>query len=53
MDQLILLAILISLGYFFGRRAEKNHYKSINERERLFLRLHHTGAADEDAEQHS
>jgi len=39
MEQLIILAILISLGYFFGRRAEKNHYKSILEREKQWLRL--------------
>jgi len=38
MEQLIYLGILISLGYFFGRRAEKNHYKSINEREKRWLR---------------
>ena len=39
MDQLIIFAVLISLGYFFGRRAEKNHYTSILEREKQFLRL--------------
>lgn len=39
MEQLIIFAILISLGYFFGRRAEKNHYKSILEREKQWLRL--------------
>lgn len=39
MDQLIIIAVLISLGYFFGRRAEKNHYKSIMEREKQWLHL--------------
>lgn len=36
MDLLIFL-ILISLGYFFGRNAEKKHYKSILEREKKLL----------------
>jgi len=39
MDQLIIFAVLISLGYFFGRRAEHNHYKSIIEREKQWLHL--------------
>ncbi len=33
MEQIILTLVLISLGYFFGRHAEKKHYKSIIERE--------------------
>ena len=33
MEQLVLFAILLSLGYFFGRYAEKKHYASIIERE--------------------
>jgi uncharacterized protein YbjQ (UPF0145 family) len=33
MEQLIIVAILISLGFFFGRSAEKRHYKLIRERE--------------------
>ncbi len=33
MDQLILVVVLVSLGYFFGKRAEKKHFKSIIERE--------------------
>lgn len=37
MEQLIVLSILISLGYFFGRRAEASHYKSIISREEKFL----------------
>ncbi len=31
--QIAIFVILVALGYFFGRRAEQNHYKSINERE--------------------
>ena len=34
---LIIFLILISLGYFFGRNAEKKHYKSILEREKKWL----------------
>ncbi len=37
MENILILAILISLGYFFGRNAEKRHYRSIEERERNFL----------------
>ncbi len=33
MQQLILVAILIILGYFFGRMAEKKHLESIRKRE--------------------
>ena len=39
MEQLILFVILISLGYFVGSRAEKKHYKSIEEREKKFLKM--------------
>lgn len=39
MEQIIIFGVLISLGYFFGRRAEKNHYTSIIERERQWLHL--------------
>jgi uncharacterized protein YbjQ (UPF0145 family) len=39
MEQLIIFGVLISLGYFFGRRAEHNHYKSIIEREKQWLHL--------------
>ncbi|MBU1568457.1 MAG: YbjQ family protein [Proteobacteria bacterium] len=39
MEQLIIFAILLSLGYFFGRHAEKKHYKSIKEREKHWLQL--------------
>jgi len=33
MEQIVITLILIALGYFFGRLAEKKHYKSIIERE--------------------
>ena len=39
MNQLIVFLILIALGYFFGRHAEKKHYQSILERERHWVRL--------------
>ncbi len=39
MDSLIIFLVLISLGYIFGKMAEKNHYKSIIEREKKFLAL--------------
>ena len=39
MEQLIIFAILLSLGYFFGRHAEKKHYKSIMKREKDLLHL--------------
>ena len=37
MEQLLIFAALLSLGYFFGRRAEKKHYRSIAEREAQWL----------------
>ena len=37
MEQLLIFAALLSLGYFFGRRAEKKHYRSISEREAQWL----------------
>jgi len=37
MEQLIIVAVLISLGYLFGKSAEKKHYKSILEREKKWL----------------
>ena len=37
MFDLIILITLIALGYFAGSRAEKKHYRSINEREEAFL----------------
>ncbi|WP_317930160.1 YbjQ family protein [Halioxenophilus sp. WMMB6] len=33
MEQLILFLVLLTLGYIFGRQAEKRHFKSIFERE--------------------
>jgi len=39
MEQLIIFAILIALGYSIGTIAEKRHYRSIMERERRFLRM--------------
>jgi len=37
MEQLIIVVVLISLGYFFGKGAEKKHYKSILKREKKWL----------------
>ena len=39
MTDLIILATLITLGYVFGKWAEKSHYKSIIEREKKFVNL--------------
>lgn len=39
MENIIILAVLVSLGYFFGRMAEKRHYTLIQDRERDFLSL--------------
>ena len=39
MDQILLVAILVSLGYFFGRRAEQKHFKSLIEREKVMNQL--------------
>lgn len=39
MEKLIIFAILISCGYFFGRYAEKKHFKSIARREKELLSL--------------
>jgi len=39
MEQLIIFAVLLSLGYFFGHRAEKKHYQSIIEREKQLVLL--------------
>lgn len=33
MEQLIFVAILVTLGYFFGQRAEKKHINSLLDRE--------------------
>jgi len=37
--EIIVLLILLALGYFFGQRAEKKHFKSIIEREKASLQL--------------
>lgn len=39
MEQIAITLILISLGYLFGRRAEKKHYKQLIERESLMNEL--------------
>lgn len=39
MGNLIYLIILIGVGYFIGTQVEKQHYKSIEEREAKFLDL--------------
>jgi len=39
MDQILLVAILVTLGYFFGRRAEQKHFKSLIEREKVMNQL--------------
>ena len=39
MYDLLILLSLLALGYFFGQRAEKKHYKSIIEREKKLLKL--------------
>ena len=35
--ELLILLILLALGYFFGQRAEKKHFKSIIAREKAML----------------
>ena len=39
MEELVILVVLIAIGYIAGTLAESNHYKSIKQRERRFLRL--------------
>jgi len=39
MENLIIFAVLISCGYFFGRHTEKKHYRSIADREKKMLRI--------------
>ena len=39
MNQFIIIAVLVSLGYLFGRRAEKKHFKSLIEREESLNQL--------------
>lgn len=37
MEQLIILAVLVLLGYLFGGLAERRHYRSIQKREKKLL----------------
>jgi len=37
MDQLIVIAVLLTLGYIFGRFAERRHYTDIKRREALYV----------------
>ena len=39
MEELAILVVLIAIGYIAGTLAESNHYQSIKQRERRFLRL--------------
>jgi uncharacterized protein YbjQ (UPF0145 family) len=39
MEELVILVVLIAIGYIAGTLAESNHYQSIKQRERSFLRL--------------
>ena len=39
MGNLIVFFVLLSLGYVFGKYAEKSHYASIEAREKLYLAL--------------
>lgn len=39
MSDLIIFLVLLTLGYGFGRYAEKNHYKSIIQREKELSKL--------------
>ena len=39
MLEIIILICLLSLGYYFGQRAEKKHYKSIIARENQLINL--------------
>jgi len=39
MEQIIIVAVLVTLGYLFGRRAEHKHFKSLIEREQVMNKL--------------
>ena len=39
MIDLLILAVMLSIGYFAGHHLEKKHYKSIHEREEKFLSI--------------
>ena len=42
MEQLIVLLVLIGIGYFFGKRAETRHLKSLRQREHRIQGLYIT-----------
>jgi hypothetical protein len=39
MDGLIVLAVLLGIGYFFGARVEKQHFRSLQRREQAIQGL--------------
>ena len=39
MEQIIITVVLVTLGYFFGRRAESKHFKKLIERETVMNAL--------------
>ena len=39
MEQVIIVAVLVTLGYLFGRRAEHKHFKSLIEREKVMNKI--------------
>ena len=39
MEQIIITIVLVTLGYFFGRRAESKHFKKLIEREAIMNAL--------------
>lgn len=39
MEQIIITVVLVTLGYFFGRRAESKHFKKLIEREAVMNAL--------------
>ena len=39
MEQIIITIVLVTLGYFFGKRAENKHYKQLIEREAVMNAL--------------
>jgi uncharacterized protein YbjQ (UPF0145 family) len=39
MDGLIILAVLLGIGYFFGTRVEKQHFRSLQRREQAIQGL--------------
>ncbi len=39
MDGLVILTVLLGIGYFFGTRAEQQHFRSLQQRERAIQGL--------------